>query len=159
MGMTTMNRPGAAVQAHQAVDRYAALAVRRGVSIGALRSASTRDFAIVLAAAVQAFPKDQAFSEREINDMLRSFLNDAGVMLAADHVELRRWLVDFHLLERDGYGRVYTAGAPVADIAEFQRQLAGVDLASVARAARERDAAQRTARKERWQNAHRGSGG
>ncbi|MEO8677192.1 MAG: DUF2087 domain-containing protein [Casimicrobiaceae bacterium] len=142
-----------------AVGRYAALALRRDVSLGVLLSTHPRDFGVLLAAAAQAFPKCREFSEREVNDLLRAFLGDAGSMLGTDHVELRRWLVDFHVLDRDGYGRVYTAGAPAADIADSCGQLAGVDHRAVARAARDQDAALRAQRKERWQNAERDSHG
>jgi hypothetical protein len=156
MGMTMETGSGSSAQA--ATDRFAVLAVRRGISLGALHSASVRDFAIVLAAAAQAFVPSREFSEREVNDLLRAFLADAGSMLATDHVELRRWLVDFHLLERDGFGRVYVAGTPAATIAEFTLQLAGADLAAVARAARENDVARRARLKERWENANRDTG-
>ena len=145
--------------ATSAVGCYAVLALRRDVSLGVLLSTHPRDFGVLLAAAAQSFPKGREFSEREVNDLLRAFLGDAGSMLGTDHVELRRWLVDFHVLDRDGYGRVYTAGAPAADIAGSCEQLAGVDLPAVARAARDADAALRAQRKERWQNAERDSRG
>jgi hypothetical protein len=80
-------------------------------------------------------------------------------MLGTDHAELRRWLVDFHLLDRDGYGRAYTAGTPTADFADIARQLEGVDLLALARDAREGDATRRAQRKERWQKAERDSHG
>ncbi len=38
-------------------------------------------------------------------------------MLAVDHVELRRWLVDNAVLARDGFGRAYTRGQPHDEIA------------------------------------------
>ncbi len=142
-----------------ALERFAVIAVRRGVSLGVLQSTNARDFAIVLAAAAQGLPVGGEFSEREVNERLRAFLADAGAMLGTDHVELRRWLVDFRLLQRDGYGRVYRAGAPVPEIADVVSQLAGSDLAAVARAARDADAARRAERKERWQNARRAADG
>jgi hypothetical protein len=114
-----------------AVDRYAALALRRDVSLGVLLSTHPRDFDVLLSAAAQGFPKGCLFSEREVNDLLRAFLGDAGSMLATDHVELRRWLVDFHVLDRDGF----------------------------ARAARDEEAARRAQRKERWQKAQRDAHG
>jgi hypothetical protein len=137
-----------------AVERYAKLAVRRGVSLGALRSGNARDFAIVLAAAAQAFQPGRVFTEREVNDLLRGFLAEAGAMLATDHVDLRRWLVDSRLVERDGFGRAYSAGTPGPEFAAAATQLSGVDLAALARAARAEDAALRTQRKERWEKAH-----
>ena len=138
-------------RAPTATERFAALAIRRGLSLGALQSASARDFALVLAAAANGFAPDRGYSEREVNDLLRGFLDTAGAMLATDHVELRRWLVDNHLLERDGYGRVYTTGTPAAEVAALAHELAGVDLVSLARAARDGDAARRAERKARWQ--------
>ena len=155
--METAKRPAA--RATSAVDRFATLAVRRGVSLGALHSSNARDFALVLAAAAQAFPKGHVFGERAVNDLLRAFLGDAGALLATDHVELRRWLVDFRLLERDGYGRVYRAGTPMPEIALLVVQLTGTDLAAIARNARDGDAARRAERKDRWQNARRGADG
>jgi len=142
-----------------AVDRFAALALRRDVSLGVLLSTHPRDFAVLLAAAVQSFPSGREFSEREVNELLRIFLDNAGSMLGTDHVELRRWLVDFHVLDRDGYGRAYTAGAPTAELADLIRQLEGVDLLARARAAREGEAARRAERKARWQAVERSSDG
>ena len=138
-----------------AIERYAVLAVRRDVSLGVLLSTNARDFFVVLAAAAQSFPAGREWSEREVNASLQEFLAAAGSMLATDHVELRRWLVDFRVLARDGYGRVYTAGAPAADLAALIKELTGIDLAAAGRLAREREAAQRAARKERWENAKR----
>ncbi len=113
----------------------------------------------MLAAAAQSFPSGREFSEREVNELLRTFLDNAGSMLGTDHVELRRWLVDFHLLDRDGYGRAYTAGTPTAELADLVRQLDGVDLLARARAAREGEAARRAERKARWQAVERSSDG
>jgi hypothetical protein len=119
-----------------AIERFSALALRREVSLGVLLSTHPRDFAVALAAAAQSFAAQRAFNEREVNALLRDFLAGAGSMLGSDHVELRRWLVDFHLLDRDGYGRAYTAGTPTADFADIVRQLGGVDLRSPSRATR-----------------------
>jgi hypothetical protein len=155
MGMThVQGKPAPA-----AIERFGALALRHDVSLGVLLSTHPRDFAIVLAAAAQWFPASRTFNEREVNALLRDFLAGAGSMLGTDHVELRRWLVDFHLLDRDGYGRAYMAGTPTADFADFARQLEGVDLLALARGAREEDATRRAQRKERWQKAERDSHG
>ncbi len=135
-----------------AVERFAALAIRQGVALGALHSASTRDFDLVLAAAATAFPPERSYTEREVNERLRTFLAGAGAMLATDHVELRRWLVDFRVLERDGYGRAYARARPGDEIAAFARELAEVDLDALAHTAREADAARRAERKARWQD-------
>src|SRR5664279_5619536 len=107
-----------------AVDRFAALAVRQHLSLGVLRTANAGDFALVLAAAVQAFAPDRAYTEREVNDLLRAWLAHAGSMLAVDHVEFRRWLVDCRVLDRDGFGHAYRVGAPDPEIRAFAAELA-----------------------------------
>ena len=135
-----------------AVERYAKLAVRRGISLGALRSSNARDFAVVLAAAAQPFRAGHVFTEPEVNDLLRTFLEGAGAMLATDHVELRRWLIDFRLLERDGFGRAYSAGTPGPEFAAASAELSTVDVTALARGARAGDAAVRAQRKERWES-------
>jgi hypothetical protein len=156
--MSTANDAHPSV-APKATARLAALAVRRGVALGVLQSAAPGDFALVLAAAAKALPAGRGYAEREVNERLLDFLAGAGAMLATDHVELRRWLVDFRLLDRDGFGRVYTVGTPAAEFAAAARAIDGVDLAAVARAARERDAAVRAERKARWQAAQGASRG
>jgi hypothetical protein len=135
-----------------ALERYTKLAVRHGLSLGALRSGNARDFAIVLAAAAQPFPPGRVFTEREVNELLRSFLAEAGAMLATDHVELRRWLVDLRLLQRDGFGRAYSAGTPEPEFVAAAEQLANADLAALADQARTREAALRAQRKQRWES-------
>ncbi len=103
--------------ATSAVERYSILAVRRGITLGALYSTSVGDFALVLAAAAAAVAPGRNYTEREVNDILRDWLAGAGAMLEVDHVELRRWLVDTRLLTRDGFGRAYARGSPAPEAA------------------------------------------
>ncbi len=131
-------------------DRFAKLAVRTGLSLGVLYSARIGDFHLVLAAASRAFAAGRTYSERDINDLLRAWLAREGSMLAVDHVELRRWLVDCHVLVRDDYGRAYALGRPVTEIAAIAAALSGVDLAQIAAEARARDAKAREERKRKW---------
>ena len=133
-----------------AAARFAALAVRRGLSPGVMHAANPGDFALVLAAAACAFDAAREYRERDVNDALRAWLAGTGAMLDVDHVELRRWLVDTGVLARDGFGRAYTLGTPRADIATAMAALAPHDPAALARAARAEDAARRAERKARW---------
>ncbi len=106
-----------------------------------------------MAAAALAFEVQREYSEAEVNAVLKAWLAGAGAMLATDHVELRRWLVDCGLVVRDGFGRRYVrVPAPVA-FAAAVAELAGADLAAVAREAMESDAALRAVRKARWEAA------
>jgi len=71
-------------------------------------------------------------------------------MLAVDHVELRRWLVDCRVLVRDDYGHAYALDTPAPQIAALVLALSGADLAAVSAAARAHDAELRDERKRRW---------
>jgi len=133
--------------------RLEALAVRQGLSIGVLASSNPSDFALVLAAAASAFTPGETLTERDVNERLRSFLAGTGAMLAVDHVELRRWLVDNGVLARDGFGRAYTRGEPREDVAVAMTELAGADLGRIVADARRRDADKREQRKRLWQAA------
>ena len=149
--MKSANPRNASKPVPTAAQRYATLAVRQGISLGALQSNHARDFAVVVAVAAQAFEAGRVYTEREVNERLRAFLAGAGSMLATDHVELRRWLIDVRVLARDGFGRAYTVGTPGPQFAAVAAQLADVDLAALARDARAQEAAARAERKERWQ--------
>ena len=132
------------------IERLKALAPRQHLSLGVMAANKPDDFALVMAAAGCAFGAAEACSERDVNERLRAWLEGPGTMLATDHVELRRWLVDNGVLSRDGYGRVYTRGAPRQEIADAMAFLAGHDVAAVIDNARSEDAARREARKAQW---------
>jgi hypothetical protein len=126
----------------------ASLAPRSGLSLGALQSGRFDAFRVLLACAASSFAMDADYTERDVNDALRHWLQGAGAMLATDHVELRRWLVDTELLERDGYGRRYRRTvAPTDAYAEALRAVAGIDSARIVADARRDDAARRAARR------------
>jgi hypothetical protein len=133
------------------VSAWRRLAVKRRVGLGPLMGARGDEFTVAVAAASIAVPPDVTLSEREVNDRLVAWLAGPGAMLATDHVELRRWLVDLGLLERDGYGREYRRAAPPVAYAAAVAALAAIDAGAVAEAARvelARDRADRRARHE-----------
>ena len=136
------------------IERLKALAPRQHLSLGVMAANKPDDFAVVMAAAGCAFGAAEACSERDVNERLRAWLEGPGTMLATDHVELRRWLVDNGVLARDGFGRVYTRGTPRAEIAQAMSVLAGTDLAAAVSKARADDAARREVRKAQWADAH-----
>ena len=125
------------------------LAVKRGVTLGSLASGRSEEFRAALAAAAARFAPNVAYTEKETNEILRAFLDGAGSMLATDHVELRRWLVDNRLLARDGFGRRYERAATPEAFVSFAAAFAGEDLdraAAHARAAESKARAERRAR-------------
>jgi hypothetical protein len=132
------------------INRFSALAVRTGLSLGVLYSVRIADFHLVLAAASRAFAAGRSYSERDVNDILRAWLAREGSMLAVDHVELRRWLVDCRVLVRDDYGRAYALSELTPEIATLAAALSGADLAVVAADARARNTKAREERKRKW---------
>lgn len=125
----------------------ARLAVKRGVSLGVLAGSRPDEFRIVLAAAAAALPEGRTSTEREVNDALAGWLAGPGSMLAVDHVELRRWLVDTGLVTRDGYGRAYERAAPPPAYALVVEALRAADPARIVEAARAASAIERERRR------------
>ena len=132
------------------IDRFAALSVRTGLSLGIMYSSRVADFNLMLAVAARTFVAGRSYSESEVNDVLKYWLAREGSILAVDHVELRRWLVDGQVLARDDYGRAYALGVPSPEIAALAAAVSGVDLRAHGAAARTRDAQAREKRKRQW---------
>lgn len=131
---------------------WRATAVKRGVTLASL---SGDAFAATLASAALAIPHGETLAERDVNERLRAWLAGAGAMLATDHVELRRWLVDLKFVERDGYGREYRrASAPPPAYADAVAAMAAIDAAAVASDARAAHAQMRAARRARHEARH-----
>ncbi|MFO1283368.1 MAG: DUF2087 domain-containing protein [Burkholderiales bacterium] len=134
------------------VSAWRRLAVKRGVSLGVLVGTRSGEYEAALAAASLSIPGGRPLTERDVNAALRGWLEDTGAMLAVDHVELRRWLVDTGLWRRDGYGRAYERCEPPAPFAAAVGALAAVDadrLAADARAEAARERERRRSEHER----------
>jgi tRNA(adenine34) deaminase len=130
---------------------YRRLCVRRGIALGGLASGRQDDFRAVLAAAALALDEGAGYDEPAVNARLKTWLAGPGAMVDVDHVELRRWLVDAGLVQRDGYGRRYARTEPAPEA--FARELAGfagVDLALLAAEARESEREARESRQAAW---------
>jgi len=127
------------------------LSLAHGLALAGLSSGRRSDFVVITAAATLAFETGRDYSEREVNALLGEWLAGPGAMLATDHVELRRTLVDCRLLRRDDYGRRYGRGAVPHAWQAALDALAVVDLAAEARAIRAADAQRRADRKAQWE--------
>jgi hypothetical protein len=130
---------------------FCRLAVREGLTLGALHGGRRADFLVVTAAAALALARGREYTEAEVNTLLRDWLAGPGAMLSTDHVELRRWLVDCGLLVRDGYGRRYARNDATGEWTAVLAALDGADLSAEAGAARAVEAARRSERKASWE--------
>ena len=98
--------------------------------------------------AARTIPVDDDISERAATDALTAWLAGNGSMLRYDAVELRRQLVDWQFIVRDGFGRAYRrAAAAPARFTEICALAATLDFTSLIADARARDAETRAARK------------
>lgn len=102
-----------------------------------------RDRQIVLKSIALYLPKDQTYSEREINAALMRWIGEVGHSLAVDHAALRRALVDEKYLERSEGGTAYRlppsggAGWFAAEVEEIQPVLVIEEAILAAAAKRE----------------------
>jgi tRNA(adenine34) deaminase len=131
-------------------ERLAQLAVRQGVHLATLQQKDGRDLELVFASAALHFPPDRLLDERGANDVLKAFLDGAGAMLATDHVELRRWLVDTGFIRRSDYGTDYRRGTLPEWLADAAASLEAGELATAVAEARDARASQREARRQAW---------
>ncbi len=98
--------------------------------------------------AARTIAADHDVSERAATEALAAWLDGNGIMLRYDAVELRRQLVDWQFVVRDGFGRAYRRAAtyPIrfADVCAVSEAL---DLSRLINDARSREAETRAARK------------
>ena len=103
--------------------------------------------------AARTIPVDHDVTERAATDALYTWITGNGSMLRYDAVELRRLLVDWQFIERDGFGRAYRrCAAHPARFAEVIAMAATIDFSRLINDARARDGELRAARKAAYVN-------
>lgn len=130
---------------------FEALALKSGASLGGL-TAPQRELTLAMASC--CIGAERGWTEREVNEALRGALARELAFLDIDHVELRRWLVDAGLWQRDGFGRDYRRVPPQTLPEPLRQACAAVDAADAVRwlpARRAAVAAERAARRRAWE--------
>ena len=98
--------------------------------------------------AARTIAADHDVSERAATEALAAWLAGNGIMLRYDAVELRRQLVDWQFIVRDGFGRAYRrAEVYPARFADVCASAETLGFSSLINDARSRDAEVRAARK------------
>lgn len=132
------------------IARLAKLALRHGVHMSTLQQKNGRDLELLFASAALAFPPDTSLSEQAANQVLQRFLATAGVMVATDHVELRRSMVDTGFLTRSDYGTDYRRGAMPEWLSEAAQSLDFDRIAQAVAQARSAHEVARATRRQAW---------
>jgi tRNA(adenine34) deaminase len=132
------------------LDRVSQLALRQGVHLSTLQHKAGGDLELLFASAALAFPPGAMFSERDANEILKRFLASAGVMVATDHVELRRWMVDAGFLHRSDRATDYQRGTIPDWLAQAGKTLDFERIADAVAQARSANESQREARRQAW---------
>lgn len=133
------------------IERFRKLAIKRGLTPGALLDASPEDFNLLLLSLRREFVTARRYNESDINEQLKNWLQTVGGMLEVDHVELRRWLVDLAILARDAYGRAYMVASVPPQLLKLDGETSQIDFAREFSDANARESQKRAARKAAWQ--------
>ena len=145
-----MNETSSALTANDWLERMSQLALRHGVHLSTLQQKDGRDLELLFASVALAFPAGTLFNEQDANEILKRFLASAGVMVATDHVELRRWMVDTGFLQRSDYGTDYRRGTIPEWLSEAARQLDFERIAKAVAQSRSANESQRETRRQAW---------
>ena len=101
----------------------------RSMTVGMPRK--MRDRHVLLKGIALSFDKDKQYSEKEINDTIRSWLNNIGEKIQIDHVSIRRELIDGGYLNRTPDGSTYQLGAePVSEVS-FDNSVNDLDVSEI----------------------------
>jgi hypothetical protein len=109
-------------------------ALKRLLANGPLTGFPTRraDQDLLLRLTAARFEPQHAYTEAQVNEILRAWLATFCAPFGIDHVSMRRYLVDARLLARDTSGSTYRVAArpsheesdPARVLAEIQRERA-----------------------------------
>jgi hypothetical protein len=86
-----------------------------------------RDRQILMKSILMLLDSSRSYTEPEINELICTWNQDVAPSIQADHVTVRRLLVDYGYLERTSDGRAYRVGFPARPVA-FELAVEDLDL-------------------------------
>ena len=96
-----------------------------------------QDRHILLKSMILGLEKSVEYSEKEINEKLKSWLTNIGQSVGLDHVTLRRHLVELKYLERNDDGSYYRVCVYGPNQSMFETTIDDVDAYEVVRVNKE----------------------
>ncbi len=91
---------------------------------------------VLLRSAIVGLDPDVSYSEHEINDKLKAWVERVGSILGIDHVTMRRYLVDYRYLVRQADGSCYQLGDMKGIPYRFKPEIDTIDIPELLHAAR-----------------------
>ncbi len=108
---------------------------------------------ILLKSAMIAFDPARVYTEQEINEKLKSWVDQVSQIPGIDHGTLRRRLVDTGYLTRSKDGSAYQISSPSPGMPSFEAAIDEIDAVEVIHAAREEIAQRKRAYLEKSRSA------
>ena len=86
-----------------------------------------KDRHIIMKSILMGMDSASTYTESEVNEIIRDWNLEVAPAIDTDHVTVRRWLVDYGLLERSPDGSTYRVGFPIASVA-FDLEVDDIDV-------------------------------
>jgi hypothetical protein len=86
-----------------------------------------KDRQIIMKSFVMGMDSVRTYTESQVNEMIQDWNRDVAPAIDTDHVTVRRWLVDYGLLERSRDGSTYRVGFPAASVV-FDLEVEDIDV-------------------------------
>ena len=102
------------ISAEEFVERLCRLGADRGPRRFPRRQ---RDRQILIKSIMLLMDSSRRYTEREVNEAIRTWKRDVAPAIETDHVTVRRLLVDHGHLERTADGASYRVGFPTSSVA------------------------------------------
>ena len=90
---------------------------------------------VLFISAILKLDLERQYSEFELNDQLRTWINSFGTNLGVDHATLRRFLVDERYMKRDVAGSSYVLNQTDLPYT-YDRSIESIDLSEMVNEAR-----------------------
>ena len=86
-----------------------------------------KDRQIIMKSILMGMDSARTYTEAQVNEIILDWNREVAPAIETDHVAVRRWLVDYGLLERSPDGKVYRVGFPAGSVI-FDLEVDDIDV-------------------------------